>query len=250
MDSEIRRNRAIWEMASQKYIREYDEHLERARAQSSLDSCEREILGPLLASAPVVVHLQSGNGLDDTDLVAAGGRRVDSVDYSQTAVTAAQSRAHELSAPCRYVIGLVPATPFRDQCADLVYTGKGALIWMQDITAWAAEVARLLRPGGHLFVYDQHPMVPLWTWETDVTNIRTDRSYFGRSYHNDSFPGGDATEWQWTLGQIVTAVAGAGLEVHHLAEYPEPFWRFGDTDAAAWRGQLPNTFSLLAQRRS
>jgi hypothetical protein len=41
--------------------------------------------------------------------------------------------------------------------------GKGALIWMADLDGWAREVARLLRPSGHLFVYQAHPAVILWT---------------------------------------------------------------------------------------
>ena len=49
---------------------------------------------------------------------------------------------------CRYVVGLIPAVPLADATADLVYTGKGALIWMPDLARWADEVARLLRPGG------------------------------------------------------------------------------------------------------
>jgi len=37
--------------------------------------------------------------------------------------------------------------------------------------------------------------------------------------------------------------------VLNVAEYPEPFWRPDGVDATAWQGRLPNTFSLLAQRR-
>ena len=55
-------------------------------------------------------------------------------------------------------------------------------------------------------------------------------------------------EWQWTLGQTVTAVAAAGLEILHLGEYPEPFWRAGGVAAAAWDGRLPNSFALLARQ--
>ncbi|HEY0531691.1 MAG TPA: hypothetical protein VGD29_08855 [Actinoplanes sp.] len=136
--------------------------------------------------------------------------------------------------------------PLASGCADLVYTGKGALIWMPDIGAWALDAARLLRPGGHLFVFEGHPAVPLWTWDTDRPRIRPDRSYFAPSHLNDSFPANGAVERQWTLGRIVTAVADAGLRIRHLAEHPEPFWRMGGVTAAAWDGRLPNTFSLLA----
>ena len=182
------------------------------------------------------------------DIVAAGARRSVGVDFSEVAAAAAQRRVLELAVHCRYVVGQVPAVPLQDQCADLVYTGKGALIWMPDLDAWARTVARLLRPAGHLFSYEAHPMVPLWTWDEDEARIRQDRSYFARSHHNDTYPARGATEWQWTLGQVITAIIAAGLEIRHVTEHPEPFWQPHGVTAAAWRGQLPNTYSLLARR--
>jgi hypothetical protein len=150
--------------------------------------------------------------------------------------------------PCRYVIGEVPGVPLRDGCADLLYTGKGALIWMPDLTAWANDLVRLVRPSGHLFVYEQHPAVPLWTWDEDKARVRPDRSYFARRHVNDTFPGRGAVEWQWTLGEIVNVLVSAGLQVRYLAEYPEPFWQPDGVTAAAWQGALPNSFALLARK--
>jgi hypothetical protein len=75
MDPDVERNRVAWEAASEKHVREYQKLLDAARAHSSLAQCELDILCPLLVSAPDVVHLQSGNGLDDLDLVAAGASR-------------------------------------------------------------------------------------------------------------------------------------------------------------------------------
>nr|WP_281353447.1 class I SAM-dependent methyltransferase [Phytoactinopolyspora mesophila] len=203
---------------------------------------------PLLASSPTVVHLQSGHGLDDIALVAEGARSVVGVDFSEVATSAAQRRADELAIPCRYVTGELPGAPLRDECAELVYTGKGALIWLADLRAWARDVARLLRPSGHLFVYEAHPMVPLWTWDEDKPRIRADRGYFERCHVNDTFPAHGAVEWQATLGGIVNAVVAAGLEVRHVEEYAEPFWRPEGTFAAAWSGRLPNSFSLVARK--
>lgn len=242
-------NRAIWEQASAKHVREYDELLEAARGGGLLVEREHELLAPVLAAGPFVVHLQSGHGLDDVGLVKAGARRVVGVDYSSTAAGAAQRRARDVGVDCRYVVAEVPGVPVKDAAADLVYTGKGALIWMRDIDAWARDVARVLRPGGHLFVYEGHPAVPLWTWDEDEARIRPDRSYFAKTHVNDTFPGNGAQEWQWTLGQIVTAITTAGLHLQVLEEYAEPFWRPQDgTNAAAWSGRLPNSYALLARK--
>jgi SAM-dependent methyltransferase len=249
MEPGVRRNRIAWESASRKHVDEYQELLEEARNQSSLLPCELDLLRPLLAQLPAVVHLQSGHGLDDIALVAAGARSVTGVDFSMVAAGAAQRRADELGAGCRYVVAELPGAPLRDGCADLLYTGKGALIWMPDLRAWARDAARLLRPSGHLFVYEAHPAVPLWTWDEDEPRIRPDRGYFERSHVNDTFPARGAVEPQATLAEIINAVIRAGLEVQHVAEYAEPFWRPGDVAAAAWEGRLPNSFSLLAQRK-
>lgn len=249
MDEVVAGNRVVWERASQKHVHEYDELLAEARGDEQLFARERELLAPVLAQRPVVVHFQSGHGLDDVALVKAGAGRVVSVDYSSVAAGAAQRRADDLGVNCRYVVAEVPGVPLKDAVADLVYTGKGALIWMRDIDAWARDAARVVRPGGHLFVYEAHPAVPLWTWDQDEPRIRPDRSYFAKSHINDTFPGSGAQEWQWTLGQIVTAITKAGLRLQVLEEYAEPFWRpQDDTSAAAWSGRLPNSYALLAQR--
>jgi SAM-dependent methyltransferase len=244
------RNRSAWEAANEKYVREYHDLLIRARTESSLFSHELDLLRPILAHSPAVVHLQSGHGLDDIALADSGARSVVGVDFSQVTATAAQRRADELGAPCRYVVAELPGAPLRDACADLVYTGKGALIWLPDLRAWAADVARLLRPGGHLFIYEAHPAVPLWSWDVDEPRIRPDRGYFERSHVNDTFPANGAVEFQTTLAEVINAVLSADLELQYVAEYPEPFWRPADGHAAAaWAGRLPNAYALIARRR-
>jgi SAM-dependent methyltransferase len=249
VDLTTRANRIAWEAASQKYVLEYEDHLAQAATGSSLVDTERHLLRDVLDRSPEVVHLQSGHGLEDVALVYAGARSVVGIDFSQVAAGAAQRRADELGVSCRYIVAAVQEVPLVDSCADLVYTGKGALIWLPDLDGWAREIVRLLRPSGHLFIYEAHPAVPLWTWDADHPRVRADRGYFDRSHVNDFFPGNGAVEWQWTLGQIVNAVVAVGLEVLQLGEYPEPFWRPGDVRAAAWEGRLPNSFSLLARRR-
>ncbi|MEV6350111.1 class I SAM-dependent methyltransferase [Actinoplanes sp. NPDC051851] len=250
MDEVTHANRTAWNQAYATLHQTYDELLAEAASGTSLLASERELLRDILAGGPTVVHPQSGNGKDDIALVQAGAREVIGVDYSESAARTAQQRADDLGVACRYLIATVPGIPLPDHSADLVYTGKGALIWMPDIDAWATEMARLLRPGGHLFLHEGHPATELWTWDADEPRIRPDRDYFGASFICDdfSFPANGAVMFQWTLGRTVTALIRAGLEIRHLAEYPEPFWRMGEVDAAAFRGRLPNAFALLARR--
>ena len=59
---------------------------------------------------------------------------------------------------------------------------------MPDLSAWARDAARLLRPGGHLLVYEANPAVVLLTWDADRPRIREDRGYFASSNVNHTFP--------------------------------------------------------------
>ncbi|WP_125778300.1 class I SAM-dependent methyltransferase [Antribacter gilvus] len=238
--------RAAWAIASRKYEDEYADLLEEARTVELLPA-EVAALGELVAGADVV-HPMSGHGLDDLALARLGARSVLGLDYSDAALTSAQRRADALGLPCRYTQAVMPESGLDSGCADLVYTGKGALIWVADLPEFFAEVHRLLRPGGSFYVYEAHPLVPLWAWDEDEIRVRRDRGYFEPSHVNDSFPANGAVERQHTLSQIVMACRRAGFEIEHLEEHPEPFWRSGGVSAAAWDGRVPNTFSLLARR--
>ncbi|PWH05713.1 SAM-dependent methyltransferase [Brachybacterium endophyticum] len=241
--------RRAWEEASRKHVREYTQLLDEART-AQLAPIETSLLAPFVEGAEVL-HPQSGHGIDDHALLRLGARHVTGLDYSPTAVGAAQRRADELAASCTYETAELPTTGRPDESADLVYTGKGALIWLVDLNAWAREMHRVLRPGGHLFVLEAHPLVPLWDWDADEARVRPDRGYFAPTHVNDTFPARGATEHQRTLAQTVMSILGAGFELLHLAEHAEPFWRPDDAmPAAAWDGRLPITFSLLARRPS
>ena len=257
-------NREAWDTANQKYVEESEAVLASAReGGGALTPFERDLLHPVLATEPTVVHLQSGNGADDHSLVEHGASTVIGVDFSAVAASAAAARATAATCPATYVVGDALAVPLADRCADLVYTGKGALMWLADLEVWSAEVRRLLRPGGSCFVYEAHPVAALWTRHPDVVGIDPSVDYFGGTRENDTFPAsaiarfGDAhtpaaVERQWPLSAIVGALLGAGLVLRHLGEHPEPFWRPVDAapPAAAWSGALPNSVSILAERPS
>ncbi|GAB3167690.1 class I SAM-dependent methyltransferase [Myceligenerans halotolerans] len=238
---------AAWATASRKYEDEYDEHLDVARTVELLTD-EVAALGDLVEGAEIV-HPMSGHGLEDIALARMGARSVRGLDYSPAAVNSAQRRADELGMPCRYTQTVLPDSGLPAASADLVYTGKGALIWLSDLHEFFAEVHRLLRPEGWFYVYEAHPLVPLWAWDSDEIRVRADRGYFASSHVNDSYPGNGAVEQQHTLAEIVMDCQRAGFEITRLEEHPEPFWRPEGVAAAAWDGRVPNSFSMLARRR-
>lgn len=105
-----------------------------------------------------------------------------------------------------------------------------------------------------------HPAAALWTRYEGRAAVRENRTYLSGTRANDSFPASaierfspnsdsQAVEWQWTLADIVTSLLEAGLQLSHLGEYPEPFWRPAEAGCVvAWAGKLPNASSLLATK--
>jgi SAM-dependent methyltransferase len=177
----------------------------------------------------------------------------------------ARTKSEQLGWPARWVHADVLDPPDElFETADLVYTGKGALPWVSDIGRWAEVVRRLLRPGGSLYVYEGHPLDWIWEQAADRHSVHPGRSYFdSEARPNDDFPAraveryapGDRpvpTAWEqhWTLGQIVTAVVDAGLELEALAEHSEHFWpRFPDIPGDEFE-RVPHTFSMIARLRT
>ena len=119
---------------------------------------------------------------------------------------------------------------------DLVYTGIGALCWLPDVRRWAEVVASLLRPGGRLFIREGHPV--LWALaepraeaaraSSTPTSSRPSR-WSGTSAARTSRPSRcsrttSTHEWNHGLGEIVTAVLAAGLELTALEEHDRVPW--------------------------
>jgi SAM-dependent methyltransferase len=212
---------------------------------------ERKILGDLKPWCKRAIHLQCSGGVDALSLLSLGAAEVVGVDISERLLASARRKTEALGAAAAWHCCDVLQTPEDlNGTADLVYTGKGALCWMMDITAWAAVVARLLAPGGWLFIHEGHPLN--WVWDAEASSYVLDPH--DGNYFSDRFKEGlpvsgsesIARYRQWPLGQIVNSVIGAGLKLEQLHEYPEPFWDHFPNMPGEILHRLPHAFAILA----
>lgn len=259
-------NQAAWDRVAEKFAPEVERDVELLRGGgSSLFPVELAELSPLLSSGPRAVHLQCSHGMDALSLWRHGAREVVGVDFSTAMLALARRKSEILGAPAAWHRANVLAPPPElDGTADLVYTGKGALCWVVDLSRWADVVARLLVPGGHFFAFEGHPLNSIWKLDATDLELRGDADYFAKEPRpNLDFPHEfneraarpgesprQAFERQWPLGEIVTALAGAGLRLLSLREYPYDFWpqlRLVPEERAR---RVPHTFSLLMRRGS
>jgi len=212
-----------------------------------------------------LAHLQCHLGTDTLSL-ARRGARVTGLDVSAESTAVARRLAAACGLPADFVTAdvrdAVDALGGRD--FDVVYTGIGALCWLDDLDAWAGVVASLLRPGGVLYLVEIAPLVE-GVWEGGGWQVVTDVVYTGPtpSLAAGSYATGGAPVAEhpvhsrnWSIGAVVTAVANAGLRVELLGEQeltdnPLPWLDRGEDRLCRFppgTPRYPVTWSLRARR--
>ena len=215
------------------------------------------------------VHLQCHIGTDTLSLARLGARMT-GLDFSAVSIENARRIAADAGVEIDFVESDVydAATVLGAGRFDLVYTGIGALIWVPDIRRWAQVVASLLRPRGRLFLREGHPVL----WSIDET--RTDALVLAYPYFEHAepvrfdspgtyvetdtvFDNTESREWNHGLGELVTALLDAGLELTMLVEHRSVPWealpgRMHRADGE-WRlrengDRLPLSFTLQAAK--
>jgi SAM-dependent methyltransferase len=217
------------------------------------------------------VHLQCHIGTDTVSLARLGARMT-GLDFSAPALEQGRRLAEAVGLEVEFVESDLYGAPqaLAGRQFDLVYTGIGALCWLPDIRRWAEVVAGLLRPGGRLFIREGHPV--LWAledsrsddllvieypyferpepmvWDEGGTYVETDHVFTHNVTH----------EWNHGLGEIVSAVLAAGLELTMLEEHDSVPWNAlpgkmteiggGEYRVTERPERLPHSYTLQARR--
>ena len=129
------------------------------------------------------------------------------------------------------------------------------------MSPWARVAAGFVRPGGFFYLAEGHPIDMFFDPDrfgrTGYFDRGPRRYVDRRSYTDGDDPIARPENYRWahTLGDVVTAVAGAGLRIEFLHEHPLPAAGSagGDDAGLAERRRLvpegaPALFSLRAAR--
>lgn len=205
---------------------------------SALFPEERALLGDVQGCS--LIHLMCNTGLDTLSL-ANHGAHVTGVDISSAAVAQARQWAAASAIAATFIqsdiydyFATTPATFAR------VYASYGTICWLNDLQAWANGIARILDPQGRFVLVEFHPTSNMFDAQWQLH-----RAYpmGGRQLTIDGVgdyvaasgggltPTGFATGvtdfvnpepchlFQWGVGEVVTALALAGLRITRLDEY-------------------------------
>ncbi len=265
-------NRANWDERGPAHAASPGYRLDRFRSDPEYLSEVVRFDLPLLGDVADLegVHLQCHIGTDTISLARLGARMT-GLDFSPASLAEARRLAEETGADVSFVESDVYAAVDVLGTArfDLVFTGIGALCWLPDIARWGAVVAGLLRPGGRLFMRESHPV--LWALDYQTEGLVLEYPYFetpdplvfdepGTYVDTDvEFTQTLTHEWNHGLGEIVTALLDAGMELTGLVEHTSvPYealpGQMEDVGGGEWRltdrpERLPHSYTLQARRR-
>jgi SAM-dependent methyltransferase len=267
-----RANRAHWDEAVAVHLgpRGYDLSALRA-GHGRFNAIEEAELGPIAGKR--ILHLQCHFG-SDTLKLAQRGAEVIGLDFSGPAIEAARALAIELGLHDR--VSFVQADLYEAPAAipavgsfDMIFVTWGAICWLPDIKGWADIVARMLRPGGSLYLAEAHPTACVF--DDAARSSDGMPGFFAPYFSREAVAYAQTTDyvdaeaqfinarthtWIHPLGDIVTGLITSGMSLGWLHEHhavPWPMFRILVKDLSGlyrWpeRPWLPLAFSLNATR--
>lgn len=210
--------------------------------ESALFPFQREELGSV--DGKTLIDLQSHIGIRTLSW-ARDGATVTGVDISSASVALSREVAVEAGVADRaqFIQANILDLPERhDECYDIVVTNFGVLCWMPDIDRWAEVVAELLNPGGTFYLAEHHPLATALSDDLGAENARitVENPYF--STETPTTEDGPPYKWTHGLGEILSALIDAGIELQFIHEHPfsvlqrspemvqdeNGYWRFGN----------------------
>lgn len=261
MDERVAANQRRWDEMADLHLRTYRVDERDQAGEFPLKAFEPAELGSI--GGLRVCHLQCHIGDNSFGLAQLGAAEVIGVDFSARSIDIAARRAQRLGLADR--VRFVQATV--DQAASIlgptfdgVYTSWGVLCWLPDLGRWAATVSGLLRPGGWLYLADTHPYACSVRWPGHPYGGAAavfDDDHGDYTDAEAQFEHPESWEWNHGLGEVVTALADAGMTLQWLREHPVVAWHLNDPDHLIQRADgmweqpgsaLPLSFSLRATK--
>lgn len=206
-----------------------------------------------------VLNLMGSNGVKAVALALLSAE-VTVIDLSEGNARYARALAEASGVALRYVVSDVLALP-SDELArryDLALAELGIVHYFVDLAPFASVVAEVLADGGRFVLRDFHPvatkLLAFRGSSAKVRKVKVTGDYFDDALHEEDAPfakflrpedaarAGKVLWRRWTLGEVVTAFATAGLRVVKLVEEP-------NRSSDVFDRGIPKTFTLVAEKR-
>lgn len=260
MDPHTTINQKLWdELAPLHASSEFYDVEAFLRGESKLGALELAEVGDVIGRR--MLHLMCHIGLDTLSWARLGAD-VTGLDFSEESLRIARRLAEQAGLDSTFVQSDVLRAAERfDDAFDIVFLSKGVMMWIQDLSTWADNCARLLKPGGTFYLLDYHPLANAVSHTDD--GLALHQSYFhvpdpmvvvsdgSYAVSDAGLENDESREWTHTLGDIVTTLIDAGIRIEFLHEFPAADSQnmpIPGLDTDATRYELPAMFSVRGVR--
>lgn len=268
MDEFVRANQKLWDSLTPVHAKSDFYDMEAFLAgKCTLEKIDLEELGDV--SGKSLLHLQCHFG-QDTLSWARRGAKVTGADFSEEAISLAQSLAQKINIDAHFVCCNIYDLPKRlTGQFDIVYTSGGVLTWLPELKEWGRVVAHFVKPGGRFYIREFHPIEYVFADDDQAVTPRVHYPYFRTDQplkfeNQGSYADRNADittvnyEWPHSMGEIINSLIESGLSIDYLHEFPfssyqsHPFMK--KRDDGYWHypekpDSIPFMFSIMASRR-
>ena len=250
-------NRYGWDGLAETHYRNY--HIDSLLAGTPLlNEVIRSEVGDVKDKS--LVHLLCHIGTDTLSWALLGAK-VTGIDISSESLRDARQLADRMGIEADFIQADI--MELGDQLKsgyDIAFSSTGVLCWLPDIKRYAQTVRQLLNDGGYFYIHDGHPFRSVLADETESSSTKTIQgNYFRKEVWKFDHMGDytdpnlkvpvNSYEWNWTMGDLITAFCEAGMRIEFLHEFPQYFYAgYTPYDIEDNKVELyPCTFSLKAQ---
>lgn len=195
------------------------------KGASSLNSFELKALGDVKGKS--LLHLQCHFGQDTLSWQRMGAKCT-GIDISDEAVGLAEQLNSELGLDANFVCcNVLDTSKHVSEKFDIVFTSYGTIGWLPDLRPWAKMISERLKPGGKFYIVDFHPIA--WMYDYTVSPPKLKYGYQQKEVIYEEYEGtyGDKDSkmiskeygWNHSLGEVITSLSEAGLQIEYLREH-------------------------------
>ena len=258
-------NREAWNEVTPIHQKARKENLKELFTQKGFSTLDKIITAKLTnigLDGKTVGQLCCNNGRETLSLLNLGAQTAIGFDISDEAIREAQELARIAGLKCEFVCTDVYDIPEDHFCKyDLIFITIGALSWLPDLDRFFGIVSKMLKPGGDLVMYEQHPFMYVFATEGDdeyepeypnkiaFSYFRKEPwaddegiDYIGKTTY-DAITNYSYTQ---TVSDIINAIVKNGIRLDEFNEYPHDITEiYDDMDNGE---KLPRCYILLGHK--
>lgn len=204
-----------------------------------------------------VAQLCCNNARELLSMKNLGATSVTGFDFSKAFLCQAKELAAAAGIEAELVRSEIERIPISyDGRFGIALVTIGVLGWMPDLEGFFGTARRLLKPGGHLVIYEQHPILNMYDNGEPGVLPQPDESYFrsepyrsgdGLDYWGNTVYDAAPCYWMFhKMSDVILGLTRAGFTLEDFEEFPHNIGTHGHLENHPQ--QLPLSYILVGRR--